>query len=385
MRAFHILSPEYPPKIGGVSDYVGQLANGLALQGDRVDVWAPAPASPDFQGSRARVHALPHGFDRRGRAAITAGLRERPDAVALIQYVPLALGGADVVAWLLRLPARVWLMFHEVAYPFERGQPLKHRAMAALTHAYALSLARRAELILVSAPGCERALGLLGLERKPLFWLPIPSNLPHEGPRRPRDITLREFGLDPERLVVGHFSAFGGRVAELLERELGLLLDRDGGVQVLLSGRGSVEFRSRLVASRPAAAARVRSLGEVTLEAAADSVVAADVLLFPYPDGISSRRTSVMGALALGRPVVTSAGPNTEALWRNTGCVRLASLQPGELSRATHDLLDDGAERARLGARASEVYLARFSIAENVAKLRSLWTPSEGRAESGSR
>jgi glycosyltransferase involved in cell wall biosynthesis len=377
MRAFQILSPEYPPKIGGVSNYVGQLAKRLAEQGDLVDVWSPAPVSADFAGSRASVHELPHGFDRAGRAVITAALRKHPEAIALIQYVPLVLGGADVMAWLLRLPVRVWVMFHEVAYPFERGQPLKHRAMAALTHAYALALARRAERILVSTPGCERALGLLGFRGKPLFWLPIPSNLPSDGARRARASLLQELGLDPNAPVVGHFSSFGARVAEPLERELRFLLDQDERVQVLLSGVGSVQFRVRLLAGRSGAAARVRALGETTLDAAADSLVAADVSLFPYPDGISSRRTSVMGALALGRPVVTNPGPNTETLWRATGCVRLASLEPGELARATRELLADPVSRARLGERAREVYTARFSIAENAAKIASLWTPRE--------
>jgi glycosyltransferase involved in cell wall biosynthesis len=377
MRTFHILSPEYPPKIGGVSNYVGQLAKGLVEQGDSVEVWSPAPASPSFDGSHARVHELPHGFDRASRAAITAALRDRPDAIALVQYVPLALGGADVMAWLLRLPARVWLMFHEVAYPFERGQPLKHRVMAALTHTYALALARRAECILVSTPGCERALGLLGFRGKPLFWLPIPSNLPSEGVRQPRDAVLGEVGLDPARLVVGHFSAFGARVAEPLARELGFLLDQDEQVQILLSGVGSLEFSARLLENRSPAASRVRALGETTLAAAADCVAAADVSMFPYPDGISSRRTSVMGALALGRAVVTNAGANTEALWRATGCVRLASLAPGELARATRELLEDSAARAELGQRAHQVYASRFSIATNVAKIASLWTPGK--------
>jgi glycosyltransferase involved in cell wall biosynthesis len=196
---------------------------------------------------------------------------------------------------------------------------------------------------------------------------------------------LREVGLDPARLVVGHFSAFGARVAEPLERELGALLDQDPHVQILLSGVGSLEFSARLLGDRPAAAPRVRALGETTLEAAADCVAAADVLLFPYPDGISSRRTSVMGALALGRAVVTNAGANTEALWRATGCVRLTSLAPGELARATRELLEDSAARTELGQRAQQVYAARFSIATNVAKIASLWTPRDDAVEAGSR
>ena len=42
------------------------------------------------------------------------------------------------------------------------------------------------------------------------------------------------------------------------------------------------------------------------------------------PDGVTTRRTSVMAALANGVPIVSTAGALTEAVWRETGAVALA-------------------------------------------------------------
>ena len=40
----HIITPEYPPRPGGVADYVRQLAHALASSGEEVHVWCPAGA-----------------------------------------------------------------------------------------------------------------------------------------------------------------------------------------------------------------------------------------------------------------------------------------------------------------------------------------------------
>ena len=53
-------------------------------------------------------------------------------------------------------------------------------------------------------------------------------------------------------------------------------------------------------------------------QALADHIGACDLLIQPYPDGISSRRTSAMAGLALGIPVITTTGSLTESLWAET-------------------------------------------------------------------
>ena len=42
MTTWHIITGEYPPAPGGVSDYTEAVAAGLAAAGDEVHVWCPA-------------------------------------------------------------------------------------------------------------------------------------------------------------------------------------------------------------------------------------------------------------------------------------------------------------------------------------------------------
>ena len=72
--------------------------------------------------------------------------------------------------------------------------------------------------------------------------------------------------------------------------------------------------------SRPSAAAPrdCHATGTLSPRALAEHVEACDLLVQPYPDGISSRRTSAMAGLALGVPVVTTTGHLTESLWAET-------------------------------------------------------------------
>ena len=44
-------------------------------------------------------------------------------------------------------------------------------------------------------------------------------------------------------------------------------------------------------------------------------IAACDLFVQPYPDGITSRRTSAMACLSRARPVVTTTGHLTEPLW----------------------------------------------------------------------
>src|SRR6266851_6265447 len=52
MNLWHLITSEYPPKLGGVSDYSRLLGEALALSGEEVHVWCP-PAlgeQPSFPG-----------------------------------------------------------------------------------------------------------------------------------------------------------------------------------------------------------------------------------------------------------------------------------------------------------------------------------------------
>jgi len=115
----------------------------------------------------------------------------------------------------------------------------------------------------------------------------------------------------------------------------------------------------------------VHASGPLAADAVSLHLGACDLMLQPYPDGVSTRRGSMMAALAHRRPVVTNAGVFSEPLWRQSGAVALVEAGDIAATRAalTH-LADDTEERARLGAAAGALYADRFNIAHTIAALR---------------
>ena len=114
---------------------------------------------------------------------------------------------------------------------------------------------------------------------------------------------------DPAAPLVGHFGTFGRSITDLLEPAVVGLLRSEPLARVLFIGRGSERYLVDIVAAYPELAGRVSATGELSPAAVAAHLRACDLLLQPYADGVSSRRTSVMAGLANRVPVVTNLGP----------------------------------------------------------------------------
>jgi glycosyltransferase involved in cell wall biosynthesis len=83
-------------------------------------------------------------------------------------------------------------------------------------------------------------------------------------------------------------------------------------------------------------------------------------LLAPFDEGVSAGRTSVITALAHGLPVVTTAGPATEEIWKHTEGVILVHRHPGDLADALMRLHLDEAYWEKASKEARAFYLAHF-------------------------
>ena len=142
---------------------------------------------------------------------------------------------------------------------------------------------------------------------------------------------------------------------------------------VLLLGRTSAEVARALVAAQPSLDGRLHATGTLSPEDVSRHIGACDIMLQPYPDGVSSRRTSAMAALSHGIPMVTTIGPLSEALWSEAGAATLVPVEEmGSLADAAASLLTSPARRQQLAARAQALYRDRFALQHTVNTLRTL-------------
>jgi glycosyltransferase involved in cell wall biosynthesis len=368
-----LLTGEYPPGSGGVGDYTARLARALVEAGDTVDVWVGGAATESGTGP-LRVHALPDRFGARSRAALGEAWERSPGTV-LLQYVPNALGarGANLpfTRWLAARRRRggdVRVMFHEPYIYFSLTRPWLS-GLAVVQRAMAATLIRASARIYVSTDQWGRYLRPYGATR--LTTLPIPATIAGGAGAPAIDSFRRRFARH-DGLVLGHFGTFGGDVMGALEPALREIMRRRPGLNIALVGANGGRFRQQLAAGvRAADAPAIVATGRLEDEDAAAALSACDVLLQPYPDGATTRRTSLMAGLREGVATVTTRGFLTEPVWTESGAVVLAEAgEPARIADAVERLLDDVHARREQGARGREVYARLFSMAITVERLR---------------
>ena len=121
----------------------------------------------------------------------------------------------------------------------------------------------------------------------------------------------------------------------------------------------------------PKLGGRVQATGTLPAEELSRAVSTCDLMVQPYADGASTRRTSLMTALAHGRAVITNSGIATEPLWAETRAVAL--VPAGDLDRMRvmiAQLLANTARRVSYSEKANQLYARRFDLRHTVAALR---------------
>jgi glycosyltransferase involved in cell wall biosynthesis len=373
---WQIVTGEYPPQPGGVSDYTRLVARALVLAGDRVDVWAPPCASKAGSSERdsgVSVRRLPDHYGPRSLRVLDRELDALPGPRRLlVQYVPHAFGwkAANLpFCWWLRSRRDdfVWIMFHEVAYPVGSEYSARENALGVVTRWMAAVVSRAAERIFVSIPAWQPMLESLIGRRVPIEWLPVPSTIsPVEDPDGISHLRSR---LAADHPLVGHLGTYGRLIEPMLAAALPGLLAATN-CRILLLGRQGDSLRDSLMRTHPRFAERVMAPGQLSDTDLSRHVAACDVMLQPYPDGVTSRRTSVMAALSHGRPVVTTVGWLSESFWSGGGAVVTVPVEdPGALVSATSRLLSDPARMAELSAHARRLYAERFDLAHTIERL----------------
>jgi glycosyltransferase involved in cell wall biosynthesis len=373
---WHIITSEYPPDVGGVSDYTRQVAEGLARMGDEVHVWCPRAS--DGAGVRGlQVHPDLGSIRPRDLRRLDDLLAPFPSPRRLlVQWVPHGFGYHSMNVWFCLWLARrarrgdaIELMVHEPYLEFRRG-PVRHALMACVHRVMTTVLLRAARTVWMSIPAWEGLLRPYALGRDiPMQWLPVPGCVAAEGAASAAAIRLKY--VADEQHLLGHFGSYGEAVAALLFERLPLIMDGRFTPSLLLLGAGSDRFREALISRHPSWNARVHAAGYLSAPDLGAHIAACDLFLQPYPDGITSRRTSAMACLSRGRPVVTTSGHLTEPLWVDTRAVEIVEVgDSAAFASSVVSLLAHAHARTELGARGQQVYTERFSVTQIVKALR---------------
>ncbi len=372
-----LITGEYPPQAGGVADYTRLLATALAERGERVHVFAPGPtATAEASADHPHVHRLRHGFSTRGLWDLDRAIRQLPQPRRLLlQYVPHAFGyralNVPLAHWLAHRPdSDLWTMFHEVAFTRVPRQRLRHRLLAR-THEYMASRVVRASTrTFVSTLAWSNLLRQLAPEAPSPTWLPVPSTVAIDVSAEETDATRRRLAGPSERPLVGHFGSGHPEILPIVHASILELAQRVRGVTAVIVGRDTATSSDGLRSRLQDLDCRLVELGDSSPHEVATTLASCDVLLQPYPDGVSSRRTSLMAGLGVGAAVVTAAGRSTEPRWTDSGAVRMAeSPAPSDLADALAAMLQDADARRRLRRAASREYDTQFAMCRTVQRL----------------
>jgi len=172
--------------------------------------------------------------------------------------------------------------------------------------------------------------------------------------------------------LIGHFGTCGGAIGRSLRTVIPDLLNGHPERIFLLIGQDGEPVRDEILRECPQLRGQIHVTGRLSSEEVSSHILACDAMVQPYPDGVSSRRGSVMAAISHGKAVVTTSGRLTEPLWSDSGSVVLAPAdEPSELTRSVENLLIDDSHRLRLGGVAKEFYERQFALRNVIAALRS--------------
>ena len=383
------LTGEYPPMQGGVADHTRHLAKHLVQLGLEVSILTSRRAASDSQSSPSNIHLYPimTGWNLGCWQQVGLWLSEHRPDVLHIQYQAAAydLGGwVNWLPWWLRwrkTRPRIVVTFHDlrVPYLFPKAGLLRWRSI--------LALARHSDAVIVTNLEDEqtlrKALGIrgsenqeLGLSSSPvidspprdlLTRIPLGSNVdPRLPPDYNRDDWRAKIGIGKHTLLLAYFGFLNeSKGGEDLILALEQLVRQGYAPHLLMIGGqvGDADPTNRAYADR------VRSLvqgcgleecvhwtGYTSSEEVSANLLASDVVVMPYHDGVSFRRTTFIAALCHGRPVVTT-NPTVPLVELQDG--RNVLLVPPRdvdmLARTIARLADDADLRARLSAEAESL------------------------------
>ncbi|MDX2080503.1 MAG: glycosyltransferase [Terrimicrobiaceae bacterium] len=310
MDPWVLLSGGYPPMRDGIGDHTRRLAREMA-KSVPVEVWTarlPGRAPDDGFPVREVFDPLrPSSIRQIGRGKV------------LVQYNPFGFGPRGFNPWLAGAlsGSEVSVMFHETMVPPEGW---KFRLMRIYQKAQFRALVGRAKRIFVSTGRWADEVRRVRRDAN-VTLLPVGSNI--DRTLLTRAEARQRMGFRQDQVVVGVFgSAHPSRLLEWIAA--GFARIRAASPDAALVYVGVDGARLRQVCGDGVVDCGVLAESEV-----GDRLIAWDVMLAPFVDGLSTRRGSVVAAFQHGVPVVSTSRDWTDGILRGREGIELVPVEAG--------------------------------------------------------
>lgn len=313
-----IISGEFPPMQGGVGDYTHEMAHAYSQLGHQVTVITSTkgvgkPGDED----EFTVRPIIENWNRSSCAQITQAIKASQPDVVNIQYQAAAYGmklPIHLLPWRLRNePCQVVTTYHDlrVPYLFPKAGRLRWWAV--------LALARWSDGVIVTNADDRATLAQYSFIEQ-IAQIPIGSNIAPNPPEDfDRDAWRAQLGVNPDEVLLAYFGFLNeSKGGETLIRTVSRLVHLRQPVKLLMVG-------GRVGASDPSNMAYaeridqlidvlgledyVLSTGYIPASEVSANLLAADICVLPYRDGVSLRRGTFMAAIAHGLPIVSTRYP----------------------------------------------------------------------------
>lgn len=342
-----MITGEYPPDQGGVGDFTAQLTTALTAQGHTLHVLTHRRIPPTSGVDPLIEQWTPLSLSLAREWAVKRSL----DVINL-QFETAAYAMSPYVHFLPRAlrETRVITTFHDLHAPYLF--PLAGR----LRGFWLGYLARNSAGCIVTNP--EDFTGLTTQRRvdpKHVRQIPIGSNIQvSPPPDYDRQRWREQAGIPRQAFLIGYFGFLNAsKGVDALIETLPSLIDLNPYLMLIGGKTGNSDPANEFYARQITAMIRNRGLGErvketgyVTAADVSAHLLACDLVVLPFRDGVSYRRGSFMAALAHGCPILTT--PPTIPYPELTDGVALTPVD--QLGSAIRHLATDSAQRDQLRA-----------------------------------
>jgi glycosyltransferase involved in cell wall biosynthesis len=266
---------------------------------------------------------------------------------------------------------------HEFSVPFE--WPLTTLTLASAHRILFRAIVGASHQVIATTNFCLNLFQKSFPRHKSIFhYIPISSTVRRFPEENQHKSSIRsKLGIDSKELLIATFGFPIGDALPLFQAVLSRILQTQPASRFLFLGEPSHRLKS-MFKKDSELESRIIATGTLSEEQVSNYLSASDLYVLFYPDGASTRRTTLMAGLSHGVPTVSNLGVLTDASLASSGAALLLKDGSERELNALDELIRNPNIRKNFGATGRNYYEKNLSILKAAEKYSELFRSLDG-------